>query len=697
MGEITLGNGNLSLTFDDVSGGLCAVEAPRTRWPIVNGDRQGLSFHMLLPLPGRRNNPVLGERQRPAAIEVDQDGRRMTVSWHGVESVHGGRHDVSVRERVHLDERRAVFELTIENRSDHVIESVHFPSLADVRPPQDEEQFSLFLPAVGSAQEWPLRPRFENRRGYWGVDRPTQYGGANSCGPPMAPFVLLRSPAQGLYVGVDTAGPDLLAWHTELDPGYRDAIDSRVPGDHDLGGIVPSTRFEAVHLPFIQPGESRTLTPIVLEAYVGDWQRGADLYRAWRDTWMTGPPRPRWVDDPHAWLQIQMNSPEDELRFGFSDLVEVGRECAEHGVAAIQLVGWNDGGQDQNNPCHDPDPRLGTPEELRAAIDQVRRLGVRTVLFCKFTWADRATDRFRRELIAQAVKDPHGDYYVHPGYRYHTPTQLLDVNTKRLIPMCFLSEDYLRVCEDEFAKVLALRPDGILFDECLHHGPALLCFDPDHGHRPGAPVYANDRLLIRRFSRMAQDAGVECLFVGEACYDWQLDAYQMTYMRSWSTRHVPLSRYLAPAVPMMTAITGFDDRNMVNQSLLYRYALSYEPYNFKGRLGDFPLTLAYGKRMDAVRRELRAHLWDGEFRHEVGASVTCQDGPHRPYAVFVAADGTSSVAIANYDEERTAMVQVELDSGRPLTRWRLIEDDVWRPLHSGISVPPRSAAVVMEG
>ncbi len=71
---------------------------------------------------------------------------------------------------------------------------------------------------------------------------------------------------------------------------------------------------------------------------------------------MTPAVPPDRVRDPHAWLQIHMNSPEDELRFRFTDLVQVGEECARHGVRAIQLVGWNDGGQDQNNPSHDPDP-----------------------------------------------------------------------------------------------------------------------------------------------------------------------------------------------------------------------------------------------------------------------------------------------------------------------------------------------------
>ena len=55
----------------------------------------------------------------------------------------------------------------------------------------------------------------------------------------------------------------------------------------------------------------------------------------------------------------------------------------------------------------------------------------------------------------------------------------------------------------------------------------------------------------------------------------------------------------------MTAIIGFDAREGLNLALLYRYIISYEPYQFKGRLTDFPLTLAYGKKIDALRRKYR--------------------------------------------------------------------------------------------
>ena len=35
--------------------------------------------------------------------------------------------------------------------------------------------------------------------------------------------------------------------------------------------------------------------------------------------------------------------------------------------------------------------------------------------------------------------------------------------------MCFMSEEYLRICDEEFQKTVDLGADGILFDECLHH------------------------------------------------------------------------------------------------------------------------------------------------------------------------------------------------------------------------------------
>lgn len=40
--------------------------------------------------------------------------------------------------------------------------------------------------------------------------------------------------------------------------------------------------------------------------------------------------------------------------------------------------------------------------------------------------------------------------------------------------MCFGSERYLQICEQECDKLVGYGADGMLYDEAQHHGPALL-------------------------------------------------------------------------------------------------------------------------------------------------------------------------------------------------------------------------------
>ena len=695
---LTLTNEHLEATLSTDTGALIGLLHRPSGWQLLGQADQGQSFRLLTPLEGRRNNPVHGnEQDAPSFTRLDDS---VSFTWETVRSRFGGTHRIAIGLTYSLLPTELVVQVEIRNDADVVVENVYAPYLGDVRPPDDRASLESISYSYGTALVRPLWPQFENTPGYYGVDTPTQLAdGTASYGTPSSPFTLVQSGDRGLHIGVRSNSTELVVWHAELTPGWGDSLESRVPATREIGGRPVALRIAAVHLPYILPGESRTLTPVALSPYEGDWHSGADIYTRWRDTWITPVAPPEWAAAPHSWQQIQINSAEDELRMPFAELVAVGQECADRGIAAIQLVGWNHGGQDRNNPSHDAEPRLGGADELAAAITAIQALGVKVVIFTKFTWADRSTTRFREELIHQAIKDPYGDYYQHPGYRYETVTQLLDINTRRLIPLCFNSEAYLSVCSDEFAKVVALGANGILFDESLHHMPALLCFDTSHGHRLAAPVYANDRELIHRFRRQIGDD--RFLFAGEACYDWQFDAYQVSYHRSENPRHLPMSRYLAPHAQIMTAVTGFDDRNMLNQCLLYRYIISYEPFNFKGRLPDFPATVAYGQAVDSIRTELREWFWDSTFQDTIGGTVLNVTDPHqiithRPYAIYRHADGQLAAVVANYDPEKHIRIRIRLDNTTDHLRYRIVDGSTeWRNTARDITLPPRTACVVI--
>lgn len=707
-GIFLLANEGLRLAIDRTTGALIGLEAVETGWRIIERAHLGSAFRLHVPTrpigdwhqPGRRGTRVLGDRQRLTRLEPGADGRSVTLGWTSVETDAGERLAVEVTLEIALDASSATFTMTVENGSPYPVEGVDLPAFGELRPPAGAAWLKVFgKSGYAQGSDWSLWPVYDDLVPYFSTDRPTQLGPwIAASASPGNPFILLRSEDQGLYVAPAEESTEPVAWWTELTPGHESWLGQRVPPGERIGGHDVAIRFAPVQLPHIAPGESCRLVPIVIEPYRGSWHAGAAIHRRRREARRPSAPVPAWVREPHAWQQIQVNSSEDRFAVAsYGDLVEVGASCARNGVRALQVTGWQDGGQDQGNPSHDPDPRLGTREELAAAIRAIRAMGVKVILFSKFTWADAATPRYRDELRDLAIRDPFGDPYPGIGHAYDTVTSILGIGRKRLIPMCFLTEAWLRICTEELGRIVALGADGTLFDECEHHGPALQCFAPDHGHRRGAGVHGNDSELIRRFRAISDAVDPDFLYAGEDLQDRQYGDYALSYVRTEYLTHVPLLRWLTPDAPIMTAVTGFDDRNLVNQSLLYRYLMSYEPFQFKGRLEDAPATLAYGRRMDALRTELRAWFWDGEFRDTLGGRVTVDGAPHAPYAIWRRHDdGSPGVAVASYDPERTIAPVIRLDDGTPLARYRLVDDDRWQPVEEGrIVLPPRSAAVVL--
>jgi hypothetical protein len=148
---------------------------------------------------------------------------------------------------------------------------------------------------------------------------------------------------------------------------------------------------------------------------------------------------------------------------------------------------------------------------------------------------------------------------------------------------------------------------------------------------------------------------------------------------------------------MMIAVTGFNDREMINRALMYRYIISYEPFNFKGDVGDFPLTVAYGRQVDAFRQRYKDYLWDAEFRDTLGAKVDVAGAPYKDYAVFLRKDGRRATVITNDNAKKQISVAVKLDApaGHSFT-CASPENPEAVPCTATVNVPPRSTLVLME-
>ncbi len=697
--DIVLQDSRLLVAFDSQTGALTRLVSKNPEWTIERRPNLGISFRMLVPLPDRQDNFIFGQRQR--AVRVDRvSAHEVVIEWKDLISQHGGVLPITFTATVTLNNGVLKFGGKIVNDSRLTVQTIDYPYFGDFSPPSRSSALNARVMWYDNLQSHEVYPDFRNAKGYWGVFYPTKtFDSYRSL------FCLIQSRTKGVYVEMDNANqPYLIQYTFEQHPGLISEITNAVPRTDEVTGrslagkrsetdVPVHLEFRTCHFIFEHPHSTFQLVPVVVRCYKGDWHAGVDLYKEWRKTWFREPHLPKWVEKVNSWQQLQIDSPVQDWRVPYDSLVYYGKECAENGVDAIQLVGWNTGGQDGHDPEMSTDPHLGTAQQLRDAIKKIQAMGVHIVLFGKLNWADMTTKWAKTKLYKYAATDPYGIPYRQGGYSYYTPVQLAGINNHIRYVMDFLDPAYRKIAVGQFEKLLSLGSSGWLYDEVCHHDGVKYSFAPGHGYVPPGFIYAGDMPMARELRAAADSAaGRNFLFAGEGPQDWLTQYYPFTYTRI-SAGSTPVQRYIAPFEPIMAAVTGFDDRDMLNLCLLDRYIIEYEPYYFKGYLEDFPLTLSYGRKIDALRKRYASYLWYAKFQDTEGAKVTA-DGSYK-YSVFVTSTGKRAVVVANMESDKPITARVELaNHGKLLMATPDLPEAV--PTSGILHIPPRSAAVVME-
>ena len=686
-GEIVLEDDQLVVAFDPATGALTRMEHKPTHWSIERRPALGVSFRMQAPMPGERANFILGTKQRAASVEKIADDKVRLV-WKDLVSEHAGVLPITYTATVALKDGELTFDSTLENNSSLTVDSIDYPYFGDLNAPGEDVPMVEHHMWAGALFGEEIYPHFSNNLGYWGVLYPTKTISSNQ-----SPYCLIQSSQQGMYVAMhDPAIRYLMQYTFEQHPGTIDWNQHEVPHGDEISGIPVHLEFRACHFVFVHPDSKLDLAPVVVHPYGGDWHTGLDIYRDWRKTWFATPMIPSWARDVHSWLQLQVNGADRDYTIPYRDIEKYATECADNGVAAIQLVGWHRGGQDGGEPRLDPDPMLGTWQELRDVIARSQAKGVHMILFAKPVFADMSTKFYKEVLYKYECVDPYGNKYESGSFSYFTPTQLAGINNRRRAIMDVCCQEYRDIATHEFEKIVKLGAAGWLFDEVLQHNGVLYNFSADHGYTPPGYIFSGDIPLVKQLRAAADKVNPEFLFSGEGPGDWLMPYYVLGYYRiGWGTTHA--QRYIDPYAPLMAAVRGFDARDELNLILAYRYIISYEPYNFKGQVTDFPLTLAYGKKIDGLRRKYREYLWDAEFRDTLGASVEA-DGAHR-HVVYRAKTGKRAVVVVNQESRKGITAKLDLPNAGHLVAATPEEPEA-KATSGTLQIPARSVSVVME-
>ncbi len=253
-------------------------------------------------------------------------------------------------------------------------------------------------------------------------------------------------------------------------------------------------------------------------------------------------------------------------------------------------------------------------------------------------------------------------------------------------------QEYRDIATHEFEKILALGAAGWLFDEVMQHNGVAYNFSADHGYNPPGFLFGGDIPLVKQFRAAADKVNPDFLFSGEGPGDWLMPYYVLGYYRiGLGTRHA--LRYIDPASPAhgRRSRRGCARRNqpMPLVSLHHRV----RAIQLQRHVTAFPLTLEYGKKVDALRRKYQPWIWDAEFRDNLGANVTA-DGSVR-HTVYRRSDGKRAVIVVNLEQAKPIMANLDLPNPGTLVMATPEEPDA-KPFSGSLHIPARSAVVVME-
>ncbi|SDQ52580.1 DUF6259 domain-containing protein [Microbacterium sp. cf332] len=597
---LTLEDPHLSIAFDARTGGLVRFDDGRVG-PWLEEASAGSLFVVEIPRGGDRTVVVQTSQQTLSGYERDDDAGVLTLRWTDPVTSTGEtlRGEIVVTAAIDAGVLRLGLALAIEAGG---VEAVRFPSLRGVRPASRKLELRGVDYSTGTRVD--LLPVFDSNAPYWGTMFPDYASGnlrPELVGNPTSPFVALVADAGGITVLPAAPTLDFIGWRASLEPGYADSLAR-------MAGPDAAVTLDAIHFP--APAEGRIEVPtMALAPYAGEWTGSIEPYR--RNQAPTRRSRAAWLGEPRLWLQVQLMSTEGEPRYDFDDLVDIIEECASAGIGAIQIVGWNEGGQDGLVPWHRPAAKLGGAAGLRRALDRARELDVATVLYVKYVWVEKPGPNWD-ELERFVSRDPNGQPYAQPGPVYHSSRKRYGISTPWYVPLCFGVRELRERIAAEVAELASWGADGVLADESLYHGRALLCFADDHGHPVGASAFTWDAAYIDDIRARLGDAADTFVIAAEGAYDAQFEDYDVSYFRSASAQHRPVGRMLRPDARIVTALTGFDEHGMIAQSILDGYAMSLEPFNFKGRPRDMPATVARARLAEDVRGRYADWLWNGE-------------------------------------------------------------------------------------
>lgn len=545
----------LQLAWNE-SGAINSLLDKKSGRALTMSDGSGVQGFSLLVKTGDKVRQIHGSQQNKPAISVQENRCRMV--WNPPLSDDGGEtHDIAVTANYELAEDAVTVTVQSENYSEAVILEVRYPQvpgLAGFRAEGDG--------APGRLEPIPGAPALNVPFNAVHVNYP---GGLNMG------FVTAVNDAwgRGFYMGAHDGVARLKQWRFEA-VGPEGA---------------PEIAASLTHFPHSQTGQLFTGAPWVLAFHDGGWVDGGQRYRDWFvKTFGIRPRKDDWIRDKHFYQMIMMMLPEGNINYRFEDVPDLARQGLAYGVDSLQLAGWQRGGHDNGYPYYEPDPRLGTWEDVEKAIRACHDLGVRIYFFANIHCAMQDLDWFKEELHRYVSLNAQGKTNWIGYWGMGTVGSRLAYTVPS---MAFVDVNFPGIADPTagyFRKLAALGADGLHIDKCF---PNALEYNPgvvELGRSPDAAPWQGALDLVARIDRECRAVKPDFAISFECNWDRFLSYGTAT----WWAGNMSTARKVFPELTETVGHYWPYDLFGINTAVREGWAVMLSPHKFNRGMGYEP-------------------------------------------------------------------------------------------------------------
>jgi hypothetical protein len=690
--------GLCTLGLDNRTGDLVGLTWNDPHLHVIQEPRLGENFRLLLPRPGNEANYFSSNEQDVSQIQ-DMPGGVTCV----YERLRNAREtlNVKVRYQIRAVGEKLEFALEVDNFTDLPLAEVFFAVIGGQQGLGARQDTESLVPGMNSN----LAPSvFTNFRagGYGGGNLGIRYDAAGFLYPSPMQMGWMefynRNTNLGLYYANHDPESRLTGLYFELRPFTKTVVvgdnwptPADVPPEEPIGLTMGWLKF-----PYLKHGTFNS-GPVALQVHRGDWHEGSGLYRTWFDQHFKVKRTPNWLRKEMAWQSVILSNQEDVIVWKFKDLPKLAAAAKKYSVTTFEILGWQVGGQDRGYPQYTPDPRLGSREEFRQALAEMKKLGVHPLIFANVQVADTATPQFRQQLQQYAVRGRWADDFNIHGFGEGTISARLGLTRSNMALLSPAHPGLRKLLVDQFAELLQDGAEGLQLDKTNAVG--FLDFNPTLSTSPDRSQTEGLLAALKEIGDQMHAVNPDFALASEVFWDRAFPLIDISYLRMNDVdMDSPALRYTFPEWTSTIFAESPGDFNVMNNGMRYGLVWASAPRHYNDSM-DEPVTRPLSEYIHELIRIRNRHkdlLFHGRFRDTVGATV--EGSKYLRYSVFEGLNkpGKACVIVNFGNDEGNADVMWPGGDGTSVEVLQPYQPDRSEKLPIRLRIAPRTCAVIVK-